>query len=75
MVSPLRVADYVRNTALKPRAAPASYWILPCANHYLQHDQPEALAAVIRLVLVGSVLAAPFNLSRDACAPALVAAK
>jgi len=75
MVSPLRVADYVWNTALKPRAAPASYWILPCANHYLQHDQPEALAAVMRLVLGSGPPAAPFNLSTDACAPVLVAAK
>lgn len=75
MVSPLRVAEHVWNTALKPRAAPASYWILPCANHYLQHDQPEALAAVIALVLGGKTPAAPFNLTTDACAPVLVAAK
>ena len=35
MVSPVRVANYVWSTALKSRKAPASYWVLPCANHYL----------------------------------------
>jgi pimeloyl-ACP methyl ester carboxylesterase len=48
MVSPVRVADYVWSTALKPRNAPASFWLIPCANHYLVHDQTDDIAAVMR---------------------------
>ena len=48
MIAPLRVADYVWDTALKTRKAAAAYWIVPCGNHYLQHDQPAAIAGIIR---------------------------
>jgi len=70
MISPVRVADYVWNTALKNRKAPGSYWLMPCANHYLQHDQPDAIATIVRLTRPQS---APYNLSSDSCAPVLVA--
>lgn len=78
MVSPLRVADYVFETALRPRAVPGAYWLMPCGNHYVQHDQPADLAAVIRLTLdrqkSGTPLpAAPFNLTPAPCGPVLVA--
>lgn len=73
MISPVRVADYVWNTALKSRDAAASYWMVPCANHYLQHDQPEAVAGIVRLELGGKTPAAPYNLSSEACAPVLQA--
>jgi pimeloyl-ACP methyl ester carboxylesterase len=72
MVSPLRVANYVWSSALEQRASPASYWLAPCANHYLLHDQPQAVAALMRAELNQSGLAAPANLSKDACAPVLV---
>jgi pimeloyl-ACP methyl ester carboxylesterase len=72
MVSPVRVADHVWNTALKSRQVPAAYWLIPCANHYLQHDQPEALARIMRLSLGAKQPDAPYNLSGDACAPVLV---
>jgi pimeloyl-ACP methyl ester carboxylesterase len=78
MVAPVRVADHVFNTALRPRAVPGAYWLLPCGNHYVQHDQPADLARIIRLTLSlqtgGKALpAAPFNLSTDRCGPVLVA--
>jgi len=72
MVSPVRVSDYVWASTLKPRAATASYWLVPCANHYLFHDQPTDLARLLRLALGGETPAAPQNLTTDACAPVLV---
>jgi pimeloyl-ACP methyl ester carboxylesterase len=69
MIAPVRVADYVWDTALKSRKAAAAYWIVPCGNHYLQQDQPAAIAGVIRT----ADRDAPFNLNGDACAPVLVA--
>jgi pimeloyl-ACP methyl ester carboxylesterase len=47
-IAPTAVADYVWTNHLRGRASSASYWRIPCANHYLQTDQPETLAAVIR---------------------------
>jgi pimeloyl-ACP methyl ester carboxylesterase len=73
MVSPVRVADYVWDTALKSRAASGAYWIVPCGNHYLQHDQPAAIAGIIRLEAAKPLRAAPFNLGVEACSPVLVA--
>lgn len=78
MVAPVRVADYVFSTALQARAVPGAYWLLPCGNHYVQHDQPADLARVIRLTLSlqtsGKALPlAPFNVSTDRCGPVLVA--
>ncbi|MDE2606108.1 MAG: alpha/beta hydrolase [Burkholderiales bacterium] len=72
MVSPVRVANHVWSSALATRAAPASYWLAPCANHYLLHDQPQAIAALMRAELGLHAPAAPANLAPDACAPVLV---
>ncbi len=72
MVSPLRVADHVWSAALNGRAAPASYWIAPCANHYLVHDQPKDLAAILRSELGQAPKTAPQNLTSEACSPVLV---
>jgi len=73
MIAPLRVADYVWNTALKTRKAAGAYWIVPCGNHYLQHDQPAAIAGIIRAAVDKPGQSAPFNLSAEGCAPVLVA--
>lgn len=72
LASPLRVANYVWETVLKQRPAAASYWIVPCSNHFLLHDQPKDLAGLIRLVLSGKQISAPYNLTKEACAPVLV---
>jgi len=72
MVSPVRVADHVWQTALKPRQAPASYWLVSCAGHYLVHDQPEALARLLKLEFASVAPAAPLNLTTEPCAPVLV---
>lgn len=47
-IAPTAVADYVWANYLKDRKTPASYWRIPCANHYLHVDQPEILAARVR---------------------------
>jgi pimeloyl-ACP methyl ester carboxylesterase len=73
MVAPVRVADYVWNTGLQIRKVTGAYWLMPCGNHYVQHDQPEAIARVVRLSLSKGPPAAPFNLGGDSCAPVLVA--
>lgn len=72
MVSPVRVANYVWGSTLLTRKAPASYWLVPCANHYLLHDQPQAIAALMRAELDHHGSAAPSNLTTDVCAPVLV---
>jgi pimeloyl-ACP methyl ester carboxylesterase len=69
MIAPVRVADYVWDAALKTRTAAAAYWIVPCGNHYLQQDQPAAIAGIIRL----TARDAPFNLNGEGCSPVLVA--
>jgi pimeloyl-ACP methyl ester carboxylesterase len=72
MIAPLRVADYVWDASLKSRKAAGAYWIVPCGNHYLQHDQPAAIAGIIRATASKPGQPAPFNLSGGSCAPVLV---
>ena len=77
LVAPVRVADYVFTTALRQRTVPGAYWLMPCGNHYVQHDQPADLARIVRLTLAlqsaGKPLpTAPYNLSTDPCSPVLV---
>ena len=50
-VSPIRVANHVWLNHLATKPGDNRYWILPEANHYLQHDQPEQFAAVVRAAL------------------------
>jgi pimeloyl-ACP methyl ester carboxylesterase len=73
MVAPVRVADYVWKMALEGRKTPGAYWLMPCGNHYVQHDQPEAIARVMRLTLGKGAPSAPYNAATDVCAPVLVA--
>lgn len=50
-VAPLAVADDVWANYLDDRTAPASYWRIPCADHYLQVDQPELVIQILRASL------------------------
>lgn len=50
-IAPPAVADYVWSRALEKRIAPAAYWRIPAASHYVQHDQPRVLASLIRLTV------------------------
>jgi pimeloyl-ACP methyl ester carboxylesterase len=47
-IAPIAVPDYVWANYLRDRASAGGYWRIPCANHYLQVDQPELLATLIR---------------------------
>ncbi len=71
-VSPLRVAAHVWNTYLSTKPGANEFWLLPRANHYLQHDQPAEFAEVVLAALRGAVHEAPGPLSDAARAPLLV---
>jgi pimeloyl-ACP methyl ester carboxylesterase len=71
MIAPVRVAEYVWSRYLEPRPAAGAFWLAPCGNHYVQHDQPAAIAQIVRATLAGKRPAAPANLSGDVCAPVL----
>lgn len=72
LISPVRVAEYMWTKYVQPRSATGAFWLAPCGNHYVQHDQPQALAQVMRGALGGKKLTAPANLSPDVCSPVLV---
>jgi pimeloyl-ACP methyl ester carboxylesterase len=50
-IAPVRVPDYVWSNYLENRPTPASYWRIPCADHYLQVDVPDLIAKIIRTTL------------------------
>lgn len=72
MVSPVRVPEYVWSQYLQKRPVSGAFWIAPCGNHYVQHDQSLVVAQIVRTTLGGKKYAAPANLSGDFCAPVLV---
>ena len=51
VVSPLRVAAHVWNAYLAAEPGANEFWLLPRANHYLQHDQPREFAEVVSRAL------------------------
>jgi len=51
-IAPTAVPDFVWENYLQARVVPAFYWRIPCANHYLQVDQPGMLAEIIRATLL-----------------------
>ncbi len=71
-ISPVRVPEFVWEGTLRSRKAAGAFWIVPCGNHYVQHDQPAAIAGIIRASVAKPGQTAPFNLNGDACAPVLV---
>jgi pimeloyl-ACP methyl ester carboxylesterase len=72
VVSPLRVAAHVWDEYLAVKPGENEFWLLPRANHYLQHDQPEEFAEVVSRALSGSSPEAPGPLSEATAAPILV---
>ncbi len=50
-VNPPRIGNHIWYNYLDKRAAESSYWILPTANHYLQRDEPEEMAGIVRTCL------------------------
>ena len=72
IVSPLRVAAYVWNRYLSTKPGDNEFWLLPRANHYLQHDQPEEFAEVVLTTISQRSPEAPGPLSAEPGAPILV---
>ncbi|MDG4667510.1 alpha/beta fold hydrolase [Mycobacterium sp. 236(2023)] len=52
-VAPLRVANHVWQTYVKPKPGRNRYWVVPGADHYVQCDAPGELAEIIRLTARG----------------------
>lgn len=50
-IAPVAVPDYVWANYLMDRAVPATYWRIPCADHYLQVDVPDLMAKIMRATL------------------------
>jgi pimeloyl-ACP methyl ester carboxylesterase len=50
-IAPVAVPDHVWANYLEDRETPAAYWRIPCANHYLQVDEPELIVDIIRTTL------------------------
>ena len=48
------VADHVWDEVLAQGTAPAEYWRLPCANHYVQEDRPQDVVEIVRHAITGS---------------------
>jgi pimeloyl-ACP methyl ester carboxylesterase len=72
VVSPPRVAAHVWNEYLATKPGDNEFWLLPRANHYLQHDQPEEFADVVARALSQRSPEAPGPLSAEPAAPILV---
>jgi pimeloyl-ACP methyl ester carboxylesterase len=72
VVAPLRVATYIWDTYLAAKPSENEFWLLPRANHYLQHDQPQEFAEVVLATLSRRSPVAPGPLSPAPAAPILV---
>lgn len=71
-VAPLRVAAHIWNAYLATKPGENEFWLLPRANHYLQHDQPREFADVVSGVLSKRSPQSPGPLSEADAAPILV---
>ncbi|ADT98838.1 MULTISPECIES: alpha/beta fold hydrolase [Mycolicibacterium] len=54
VVAPLRVANHVWQTYVKPKPGRNHYWVVPTADHYVQCDAPAELAQIIRMTTDGA---------------------
>ena len=71
-VSPLRVAAYIWDHYLATKPGTNEFWLLPRANHYLQHDQPTEFIAAVLASLSGRSPIAPGPVSTAPGAPIMV---
>jgi pimeloyl-ACP methyl ester carboxylesterase len=55
-VAPVAVPDYVWANYLENRDALATYWRIPCADHYLQVDEPELVVDILCATLADDVV-------------------
>lgn len=52
-IAPVAVPDYVWTNYLEKRETPATSWRIPCADHYLQVDEPQLIVDILRVTLAG----------------------
>jgi pimeloyl-ACP methyl ester carboxylesterase len=71
-VAPLRVASHVWEHYVATKPGENEFWLLPGANHYLQHDQPDEFADVVSRFLQARSPDAPGPASEAAGAPILL---
>jgi pimeloyl-ACP methyl ester carboxylesterase len=57
-IAPLAVADHVWMNYLRERETPATYWRIPCADHYLQVDTSDLMANILRTTIAEDVIPA-----------------
>lgn len=69
-IAPLAVPDYVWTNYLEDREAPATYWRIPCADHYLQVDTPDLIEDIVRATLANESL--PYSFEGQCCSASLV---
>ncbi len=50
------VSDDVWAKYLENRDAPATYWRIPCADHYLQVDEPELIVDILHAMLADDAI-------------------
>jgi pimeloyl-ACP methyl ester carboxylesterase len=50
-IAPVAVPDHAWTNYLEDRETPAAYWRIPCADHYLQVDEPGLMASILRTTL------------------------
>ena len=50
------MANHVWRAYLRPKPGRNRYWVVPCADHYVQCDAPTELAQIIRLTAQGSAI-------------------
>ncbi|MCP4421665.1 MAG: alpha/beta hydrolase [Chloroflexi bacterium] len=55
-VAPVAVPDDVWAKYLDNRETPATYWRIPCADHYLQVDEPELIADILHAMLADDAI-------------------
>jgi pimeloyl-ACP methyl ester carboxylesterase len=72
VVAPLRVAAHIWDAYLAGKPGENEFWLLPRANHYLQHDQPQEFAEVVLAALSQHSPSAPGPLSPALGAPIFV---
>jgi pimeloyl-ACP methyl ester carboxylesterase len=60
-VAPVAVPDDVWVNYLENRDAPATYWRIPCAEHYPQVNEPGLVAAILHVTLANDLVSSEID--------------
>ena len=64
-IAPTAVPDHVWENYLADRETPASYWRIPCANHYLQVDESMIITEILKTTNDGNL--SSFEIKGEQC--------